>query len=690
MSEFFLELFSEEIPPKLQKKAREDLLNKFKELFHRENIMFDKIYSSLSTPNRLVVYFKNVQEEVTKFPKEIKGPNINSSKDALEGFLKSNNTNIKSLYRRKSEKGEFYFFKSVKKKIKTIELLKSELPDLLSNIKWEKSMRWGDHNLYWGRPLKSILTLFGGKTVNFDFHHLRSSNFTYTDKDFELSKKSFNSFNSYLSYFRSQGIIVDQKIRQEKIKKELLKIAKKRNYSLSINLKLLDEVSNIVEKPKVILCKFDKKFLEMPKEVIVTTIEKYQKFFPAYDKNNILINSFFIVADCEDKKGLIKKGNENVVEARLTDAEYFWKHNKSQSMLKRVSDLKNISYFEGLGNYFNKAQRLKKLSSLLSDELLISKEKIELASIICKVDLLSDLVKEFPELQGTLGGYFAEAQGFDKEVCLSIREHYLPAGIQNKIPKNIYPVALSISDKIDTLVGFFGLNLMPSSSKDPYALRRLSIGLIKIIIENNISLKVKDIINHSCNIYSEQSINFDNKKIQNELSKFILERFKNYMKEKGIRSDIIESSTINYDLNKLLITYKKSDFLQKSIKKELGRDLVKNYKRAFKIIDSENEIIKENIQGSPDPAIFKNDFEKILYKKLNSIRKEITSIKLENDFNSQLFILCTVKKELNDFFDNVIVNESDESLKKNRLELLKLLCKTYDNYINFTKVEILE
>ena len=162
------------------------------------------------------------------------------------------------------------------------------------------------------------------------------------------------------------------------------------------------------------------------------------------------------------------------------------------------------------------------------------------------------------------------------------------------------------------------------------------------------------------------------------------------MKEKGIRSDIIESSTINYDLNKLLITYKKSDFLQKSIKKELGRDLVKNYKRAFKIIDSENEIIKENIQGSPDPAIFKNDFEKILYKKLNSIRKEITSIKLENDFNSQLFILCTVKKELNDFFDNVIVNESDESLKKNRLELLKLLCKTYDNYINFTKVEILE
>ena len=690
MSEFFLELFSEEIPPKLQKKAREDLLNKFKELFQRENIIFDKVYSSLSTPNRLIVYFKNVQKEVTKYPKEIRGPNINSSKDALEGFLKSNNISMKSLYRRKSEKGEFYFFKTIKRKVKTIELLKSELPGLLSNIKWEKSMRWGDHNLYWGRPLKSILTLFGGKTITFDFHHLRSSNFTYTDKDYEISKMSFNSFSSYLSYFRGLGIIVDQRIRQEKIKKELLKIAKKRNYSLSINLKLLDEVSNIVEKPKVILCKFDKKFLEIPREIIVTTIEKHQKFFPAYDKKNILINSFFIVADCDDKKGLIKKGNENVVEARLTDAQYFWKNNKSQSMLKKVSNLKNVSYFEGLGSYFDKAQRLKKLSGLLSDELLISKEKVELASIICKVDLLSDLVKEFPELQGTLGGYFAEAQGFDKDVCLSIKEHYLPAGIQNKIPKNTYSVALSISDKVDTLVGFFGLNLMPSSSKDPYALRRLSIGLIKIIIENNLSLKIKDIINYSCNIYSEQSIIFDNKKIQNELSKFILERFKNYMREKGIRQDIIESSMINYDLNKLFITYKKSDFLQKSIKKELGKDLVKNYKRAFKIIESENDTIKKNIQGSPDPAIFKNDFEKLLYKKLNSIRKDITSVKVEKDFNSQLLILCTVKKELNDFFDNVIVNESDEILKKNRLELLKLLCKTYDNYINFTKIEILE
>ena len=550
-------------------------------------------------------------------------------------------------------------------------------------------MRWGSYDLHWGRPLKSILAIFDGKTIPFKFHHLKSSNSTYTDKDYELKIKSFKSFSSYLSFFKGLGVIINHNTRAEKIEQELLKIAKKKNYLLNINPRLLNEVSNIVEKPKVILCEFDKKFLEIPKEVIVTTIEKHQKFFPVNDKNNNLINCFFIVADCNDVKGLIKKGNENVVEARLADAKFFWENNKSQSLLKQVSKLKKINYFKELGNYFDKAQRLKKLSGFLSDELLISREKVEIASIVCKVDLLSDLVKEFPELQGILGGYFAQTQGFDKEVCLAIKEHYLPIGIESKIPKNNYSIAVSLSDKVDTLVGFFGLNLIPSSSKDPYALRRLSIGLIKIILENNLPLKIRDIINFSLQTYSEQSISFDNKKILNELTKFIFERLKYYMKDKGIRSDIIESSIINCDLNNLLITYKKSIFLQKNIKKQEVKDILEIYKRAYNILESEDDTTKKDINGLPNPTIFKNDFEKFLFKKINNIRKDLTSIKVENDYSSQLLVLSSAKKELNDFFDNVKVNEGDIILKKNRLELLKFLCKTYDSYINFTKIEIL-
>ena len=326
---------------------------------------------------------------------------------------------------------------------------------------------------------------------------------------------------------------------------------------------------------------------------------------------------------------------------------------------------------------------------MISDELLISKEKIEIASSICKVDLLSDLVGEFPELQGILGGYFAEAQGFEKDVCLAIREHYLPSGINSKIPKKPYSLALSISDKLDTLVGFFAIGLKPSSSKDPYGLRRLAIGLIKMILENNKQFKLRDLINYSCQLYLDQNQNFDLKKIQYDLSNFLQERLKNYMKEKGIRQDIIDSSIITYNLDNILKIYKKAFILNKVINKEVGKDVIFIYKRASNILSNEFKNKETEIIGSADPGLFKNEFEKNLYKKIHDIRKDFTSISRENDNEGLLKALASAKKEVSEFFDNVIVNDEDTNLKKNRLELLKMLCKTFDNYFNFSKVESL-
>ena len=399
-----------------------------------------------------------------------------------------------------------------------------------------------------------------------------------------------------------------------------------------------------------------------------------------------MLNYFFSVSDKEDKYGLIKKGNENVVEARLSDADYFWKKNKSQSMLKYVAKLEKVNYFNGLGNYLDKTKRIKNLSSLISDELLISKEKIELASTICKVDLLSDLVNEFPELQGILGGYFAESQGFEKEVCLAISEHYFPSGINSRIPKNNFSIALSLSDRIDTLVGFFGLNIVPTSSKDPYALRRLTIGLIKLIIENKKSFKIRELIDYSCQLYNNQLANFETKVVFNNLSKFIVERLKNYMKDKGIRNDIIESSLINYDLNKISTIFFKANKLNKVLNKQVGMDLIENYKRAFNILNSETKMRENDLSGTADPALFKNNFEKELYKKIHDIRKDFANIRIESDYEAQLSLLASAKKEVVSFFDNVVVNDSDEVIKKNRLELLNMLCKTFDNYFNFTKI----
>ena len=687
MAEFLLELFSEEMPANLQSTARINLLTSFKKFFEKENINYKDDAKVFSTPNRLVLCFKKIEREIHQKSEEIKGPNTKAPDNAIEGFLKSNLIQKQDIYKKNTDKGEFFFYKKPSRKIKSEDVLKANIPSILENLPWKKSMKWGEHNLYWGRPLKSILAIFDNKPLRFEFHHLSSSNSTYIDKDFEEKTKIFKNINSYFSYFKKLNVIIDNDLRKKYIKKKLADLSNKKNLQVNINEKLLNEVTDLVEKPKVILCTFDKKYLNIPKEIITITMQSHQRYFPTFDKKGSLTNNFFIISNTLDPKGFVKNGNERVIDARLSDAEFFWNKNKSQNLVKQISKLKNINYFKGLGSYFDKVQRIRKLSSLISDELLISKEKIEIASSICKVDLLSDLVGEFPELQGVLGGYFAEAQGFEKEVCIAVSEHYLPTGLESRIPKKPYSIALSLSDKLDSLVGFFGLNLKPSSSKDPYALRRLAIGLLKMILENNKELKLKDLISYSCQLYNEQNINFNLKNIQKDLFEFFHDRFKNFMKEKEIRNDIIESATLDYNIDNILKIYNKALILNKLISKEIGKDIIFSYKRASNIIYNELKNKKIELTDSADPSLFKNEFEKILYKRIHEIRKNFTSIQKDDDYEDMLKTLSSVRKEVNNFFDNVIVNDENELIKKNRLELLQMLCKTFDNYLNFSKIE---
>ena len=687
MSEFFLELFSEEIPAKLQTHARKNLFSDLNIYFEENNIKRKGANLALSTPNRIVINFSNISKDLIKKSQEIRGPSINVKPEALEGFLRSHNIKKTNVELRSTDKGEFYFYKKPEQKLKTFDLLKKNLPLILEKISWNKSMKWGDNQLSWGRPLKSILAVFDGKKIDFNFHHLKASNFTFVDKDFEEKIKNFNDFKSYLSFFKSIKVILDQEKRKEFIINELNKISKKNNLIIDIKDNLLEEITNIVEKPKVILCEFDKKFLNIPKEILIITMQNHQKYIPTFDKKQSLTNFFLVVSDTKDLKGYVKQGNERVIEARLNDAEFFWNRNKSQNLIKQLSDLKKINFFKGLGSYFDKTQRIKSLSSLISDELMISKEKIEIASSICKVDLKSDLVGEFPELQGIMGGYFAEAQGFDKEVCQSISEHYLPSGPESKVPKNLYSITLSLSDKLDTLVGFFGLDLIPTGSRDPYALRRYAIGLIRLIIENKIKIKLRSIINYSLTLYKEQGYEFDITKVLKELNIFILERLKNYSKEKNIRLDIIESSILTNDIDELYIGYKKAEVLNKHINKDLGQEVVGIYKRSSSILNS--EIIKNKLElsNSVDVGLFKNDFEKNLYKKIQEIKKYFLNAGKNDDFDENLNELFKFKQDVNLFFDNVIVNDQNQLIKKNRLELLNLLCKSFDNFFNFSKIE---
>ena len=682
MSEFFLELFSEEIPAGLQISLRDKILYDFNKLFEEKKLSSKKNFS-LSSPNRLVVVFEGLEKQIKIKSKEIKGPKINAPDQAIEGFLRSNKIEKKDLFKKKTEKDEFYFYKTAPKVLDTQDLLVEFIPKILGNYQWKKSMKWGEFDLNWGRPLKSILSIFDKKIINFKFHHLVSSNLTYIDKDLEEKTKTFINFKAYEKFFEKQRIFIDQNKRLKIVNRYFSKILSKRGLRINENPKLIDEVVNLVDSPNIILCNFNKKFLSVPKEILTLTMITHQKYFPIFDDKNQITNEFLVITNKKDQKGFIKAGNERVVEARLSDAEFFWNKDKTQNLVKKVSKLKSMNYFKDLGTYFDKVQRMRKIGGMISDELLISKEKVELSASICKTDLTSDLVSEFPELQGIMGGYFSANQGFDKDISLALTEQYLPIGLNSKVPKKPFSVALSLTDKIDSLVGFFGINERPTSSKDPLALRRTALGIIRIIIENKKDLKVSDLLSYSSSLYEDQGFYLVNKNLLKELHNFLKDRFRYYLKEKEIRFDIIEATISSFSLNRLFSSFEKARCLNKIINSQIGVDIISSYKRASNILENEMKRNEIEIDDTTDPGIFKSDFEKNLYKKINEIKKYYSSIDNDENYEKSLSILAEARKEIFEFFDNVKVNEENETLKKNRLELINMLCKTFQNFINF-------
>ena len=685
MAELFIELFSEEIPAKLQTDARQKILRLLEDKLKNKEISF-KISNSFSTPKRLVFFIDGIPDKIEQKGKVIKGPKTEAPEVALEGFIKSNNLSRSDIYKKKLDKGEFYFAKTKPKVIDILKELQIIIPETLQSYSWKKSMKWSTYDLTWARPLKSIIALFNKKIINFNFFHLQSSNLTLIDGANDEKIKKVNNFESYLHCLKLQNIILDQEKRKKIVLKKMNSICNLRKLDTNFSEKLLEEVINLVERPNVILCKFDEIYLKIPQEILIVSMQQHQKYFPLFD-NHKLTNQFLLVANLPDKKGYIKKGNQRVIDARLSDAKFFWEKNKNQNLVKQVSKLKNLSFFNQLGNYYNKTQRLRKLAVLISQQLNLSKEKVEIASSICKADLVSDLVGEFPELQGVMGKYFAKEQGFEDDVSLAISDHYLPIGIDSDVPKKPISISVSLIDKIDMLVGFFGINEKPTSSKDPFALRRNAIGLLRIIIENKLSIQVKDLINYSIVVYEEQNVKFSNDSITKEILIFLRERFKNLLKDKKIRNDIIEAVGNSNSAHDFLILYKKSFIINKNISKDLCKNIIETYKRASNIIEYELKNKKDEFLGQPETFLFKKDEEKNLYDKINEIRQYFSSAKKNENYEETLKVLSEAKSTTDIFFENVIVNDENLDIKKNRLELLQMFCKTYNNFIDFSKVE---
>ena len=686
MAELFIELFSEEIPSKLQIDTRRKIKQIFEEKLQIKEIKFNSS-KSFSTPKRLVFVIDGLPEKIEQKGKNLKGPKVGAPQVALDGFIKSNNLSKSDIYKKKIDKGEFYFANTKPKIINIFQELQHIVPSVMRDYSWKKSMKWSSYDLNWGRPLRSIIALFNNKVINFDYFHLQSNNLTFVDGTNGEKQKKVSNFKSYLSILKSKNIVLDHEKRKEIILKKFKNICNLKKLKNHFNEKLIDEVVNLVEKPNVIVGKFDKIYLKIPKEILIITMQQHQKYFPLLDKNDKLTNLFLLVANLPDKKGYIKIGNQRVIESRLSDAKFFWDKNKTQNLVKQVSKLKNLSYFKRLGTFYEKTQRLRKLASLISDQLNLSKEKVEIVSSICKADLVSDLVGEFPELQGIMGKYFAIEQGFEEDISMAISDHYLPIGVNSDVPKKILSSAVAIIDKIDVLVGFFGINEKPSSSKDPFALRRNAIGLLRIIMENKLNIQLKDLINYSIVIYGEQNVNFPNNLVAKDVLLFLRERFRSLLKDKKIRNDIIDAVDTSYAGDDFLKLYQKCIIINKNISKDICKNIIGTYKRASNIIDQELRNEKEKIIGHPEASLFTKDEEKYLFEKINEIRKYFSSTKKQESYKETLKILAEAKPTTDNFFDNVIVNDENIDIKKNRLELLQMFCRTFNNFIDFSKVQ---
>ena len=686
MAELFIELFSEEIPSKLQIDTRRKIKQIFEEKLQIKEIKFSSS-KSFSTPKRLVFVIDGLPEKIEQKGKNLKGPKVGAPQVALDGFIKSNNLSKSDIYKKKIEKGEFYFANTKPKIINILQELQHIVPSVMRDYSWKKSMKWSSYDLNWGRPLRSIIALFNNKVINFDYFHLQSNNLTFVDGTNGEKQKKVSNFKSYLSILKSKNIVLDHEKRKEIILKKFKNICNLKKLKNHFNEKLIDEVVNLVEKPNVIVGKFDEIYLKIPKEILIITMQQHQKYFPLLDKNDKLTNLFLLVANLPDKKGYIKIGNQRVIESRLSDAKFFWDKNKTQNLVKQVNKLKNLSYFKRLGTFYEKTQRLRKLASLISDQLNLSKEKVEIVSSICKADLVSDLVGEFPELQGIMGKYFAIEQGFEEDISMAISDHYLPIGVNSDVPKKILSSAVAIIDKIDVLVGFFGINEKPSSSKDPFALRRNAIGLLRIITENKLNIQLKDLINYSIVIYGEQNVNFSNNLVAKDVLLFLRERFRSLLKDKKIRNDIIDAVDTSYAGDDFLKLYQKCIIINNNISKDICKNIIGTYKRASNIIDQELRNEKEKILGHPEASLFIKDEEKYLFEKINEIRKYFSSTKKQESYEETLKILAEAKPTTDNFFDNVIVNDENIDIKKNRLELLQMFCRTFNNFIDFSKVE---
>ncbi len=679
-AELFLEIGTEEIPARFIPQALKDMKELLKKALKENRIGYGEV-KSFGTPRRLILLAQEValyQEgkliENLGPPKKIAFDEKGDPTTSAIGFAQRFGISPQDLIVVDTPKGEYLCARKREEGKETKEILPFILPRLITSIPFPKSMRWASEEIRFARPIHWILALFQGEVIPFRLGNIESANFSYGHPFMGKGAFKVTDFSSFKEEIRERFVIIDPEERKKLIKEKISQKAKDLAGRILEDEELLEILTYLVEYPSISVGSFDKEFLDLPREVLISAMKEHQKYFPVEDLEGNLLPYFIIVSNTEVKDPeVVVKGNERVIKARLSDAGFFFEEDKKTPLWKRAESLRGVLFHFRLGSLYDKVLRLEKLAEYIACEIdLDIKEVVKRAAYLSKADLVTQMVGEFPKLQGVMGRIYALAEGVEEVVAKAIEEHHLPNFGKDKLPATLEGTILSIADKLDNIVGFIGTGLAPTGDEDPYGLRRQALGIINIILEGKISLRLSPLIGKSIELLDLKE------EVKEKVLEFFKIRFQNYLLAQGYSYDIVDS-IIAFD--NLRDAWERAKSLEEMKLKPQWQSLLIAFRRVARIIAGFQD-------GEIDPSLFSEPEEKALYESLVETKGSIARLFSQMDYSSLLVKLAELRKPIDNFFDRVLVMTDLERIRRNRLALLSQVGNLFFNFANFSKIVI--
>ena len=725
MPDLLLELFSEEIPARMQAKAADDLRRMVTDKLVAEGLVYEGA-KAFATPRRLALTVHGIPVRQSDLKEERRGPRVGGADAAIQGFLKA--TGLASIEEAKIQtdpkKGDFYIALIEKPGRATIDVLADILPVIIRTFPWPKSMRWGERSaksgaLSWVRPLHTITATFGLETeepdvVKFAVDGIEAGQTTFGHRFMAPAAISVRRFEDYEAKLLDAKVVLDPERRKDTIITDAKQLAFAQGFELVEDQVLLDEVAGLVEWPVVMMGSFEKEYLAIPAEVIRATIRNNQKCFVVKDpKTGKLTNKFVLTANIEASDGgkVIVAGNERVIRPRLSDAKFFYETDLKTKLEDRLRKFDQIVFHEKLGTQAERIKRIERLAAeiapilwkqrdtffdgkfLNADDFKDEQQYIRhvcRAAKLCKADLLTEVVGEFPELQGLMGKYYALAQGENASVAAASEEHYKPQGPADRVPTDPVSVAVALADKIDTLVGFWAIDEKPTGSKDPYALRRAALGVIRLIVENSLRLPILGAAKSAIPGLPEKGAKFPAvgaDKLPRDLLSFFADRLKVQLRDQGARHDLVDAVFALGGQDDLLMVVRRVEALGKFLDTDDGKNLLAGTKRASNILSIEEKKDKRTFDGAPDAALYGLDEEKALATAIDQVKAEAGAAVDKEDFAAAMSAMAKLRPAVDAFFDKVKVNDDDPKVRENRLKLLNEIRAATRAVADFSRIE---